>query len=85
MWRPRGHLANCWLEFRRETGYCKSMAELRPDLFVSTEAECEVDAETSAAIERGIKAADEGRVVSSEEVPALLTQWISKLSTPSRR
>jgi predicted transcriptional regulator len=61
------------------------MSERKHDLFVSTEAEVEVDAETAAAVEQGIKAADEGRVVSSEEVRKLLPQWISSFSTPSRR
>ena len=61
------------------------MVEEKPDLFVSTEAEFEVDAETAAAIGRGIHAADEGRVVSGEEVLKLLPQWIPKLSTPSPR
>ena len=62
------------------------MAELKPDdLFVSNEEEVEVDAETAAAIERGIKAADEGRVVSSDEVKKLIAEWISKSTTPSPR
>ena len=60
------------------------MAEVKPDLFESTEDEIEVDVETAAAIERGIKAADEGRAVSSEEVRKLIPQWISRFSTPNQ-
>ena len=44
------------------------------DPLVFTEQEVEVDAETAAAIERGIRAADEGRVVSAEEVRRLIPQ-----------
>ena len=56
-----------------------------PDIFVSTEAPVEVDAETASAIERGIRAADEGDVLTSDEVRKLIPQWISKFSTPNLR
>jgi len=61
------------------------MAELKSiDPFVSTESEVEVDAETAAAIEQGLKDANEGRVVPSSEVHKLISQWISKFSTPKQ-
>lgn len=47
---------------------------------ISTEEEVEVDAETGAAIDPGIQAANEGRVVSSEEMRNLIPHWISKFS-----
>ena len=59
------------------------MAEPISDPMVSTE-EVEVDPETAAAIDRGIRAADEGRVVSSEKVRELIPEWISKFSTPNQ-
>ena len=43
--------------------------------------EVAVDAETLAAIDRGIKDADEGRTVSLEEVFKLIPRWISKFET----
>ena len=54
------------------------------DPLVSSEPEVEVDTETAAAIERALRAADQGRVVSAEEVRKLIPQWISKLFTPNR-
>ena len=54
------------------------------DPLISAEQEVEIDAETAAAIERGIRAADEGRVVPSEEVRKLVPQWILKFSTPNQ-
>jgi predicted transcriptional regulator len=47
--------------------------------------EVEVDAETAAAIQRGIAAADAGQVVSAEEVRKLIPKWISKFSTQNPR
>jgi predicted transcriptional regulator len=62
------------------------MAEANPtDPMVSTEAQVEVDAETAAGIERGIRAADEGQAVQSKEVRKLIPEWISKFSTQNPR
>ena len=49
-----------------------------PDLFISTENAIEVDRETEAAIERGIRDIEEGRVFSQEEVRVLLPEWKKK-------
>jgi predicted transcriptional regulator len=63
----------------------EGMAELKNiDPFVSTEREVEVDAETAAAIEEGLKDANEGRVVPASEVHKLIPQWISRFSTPKQ-
>jgi predicted transcriptional regulator len=40
--------------------------------------EIEVDAETLAAIDRGIKAADEGQAVPLDEVREMIPKWMSK-------
>jgi predicted transcriptional regulator len=45
----------------------------------------EEDQATLAAIDHGIKAADEGRVVSSEEARRRLREWLSKSSSPKNR
>jgi predicted transcriptional regulator len=58
------------------------VAESNADLMVSTD-EVEVDGETAGGIDRGIRAAEEGRVVSSEYIQKLIPQWISKFSTPN--
>ena len=58
------------------------MGEMKPaDLFASTQQEIEVDEETLAAIDRGIKAADEGRVVPLEEVRRRMQEWHTKSSS----
>jgi predicted transcriptional regulator len=43
--------------------------------------EVTVDAEILAAIDRGIKDADEGRTVSLDEVRKMIPQWISKFES----
>lgn len=45
----------------------------------------EEDEATLAAIDRGIKAADEGRVVRLEEVRRRMEQWAIKTSSPKTR
>jgi predicted transcriptional regulator len=58
------------------------MGEMKPaDQFTSTEKEVEVDEETLAAIDRGIKAADEGRVVPLEEVRRRMQERHTKFSS----
>jgi predicted transcriptional regulator len=52
---------------------------------VSNEEETGVDPGVGAAIERGIRAADQGQVFSSDEVRKLIPQWISKFSTQNQR
>jgi predicted transcriptional regulator len=46
--------------------------------------EVEVDAQTLAAIDQGIKAADEGRSVPLEEVRNMIPKWISKFKSQTR-
>jgi len=45
----------------------------------------QVDAETLAAIDRGIKDADEGRTVSIDEARQMIPKWISKFESQKPR
>jgi predicted transcriptional regulator len=45
----------------------------------------EEDEATLAAIDRGIKAADEGRVVPMEEVRRQMKMWLTRSSSPKTR
>ena len=56
-----------------------------PQLQVAATDKVEVDAATVAAIDRGIKAADEGRTVSLEEAREMIPKWISKFESQTRR
>jgi predicted transcriptional regulator len=44
-----------------------------------------VDADTLAAIDRGIKDADEGRTVPIDEVRNMIPKWISKFESQKPR
>ena len=46
--------------------------------------EVEVDAETLAAIDRGIKDAGEGRTVSIDEARKMIPKWISQFESRKR-
>ena len=72
---PFAHFAN--------RGYCRDMQDLK--LQVPVTEEVEVDAETLAAIDRGIKAADDGRTVSLEEARKMIPKWISEFESQTRR
>jgi predicted transcriptional regulator len=45
----------------------------------------EEDEETLAAIDRGIKDADEGRTVSLDEARKMIPKWISRFESRKRR
>ena len=45
----------------------------------------EVDAETLAAIDRGIADVEAGRTVTLDEARQKITEWTSKFSSPSPR
>lgn len=58
------------------------MAEVDP--LVSTDEEVEVDAQTAAAIDRGLREVEEGKLIPADEVRKLLPKWKEKFSTPQQ-
>jgi predicted transcriptional regulator len=59
------------------------MADLKLDQ--PETAEVEVDEEALAAIDRGLKAAQEGRSVPLDEVREMILEWISKFESQNPR
>jgi len=59
------------------------MVDLKLEVPVAEEVE--VDAETLAAIDRGIKAADEGDALPLDEVRKMIPNWISEFEFRQRR
>jgi predicted transcriptional regulator len=66
-------------------GYHSDMADTSLDLNDSIPLTEAGDEETLAAIERGIRAADEGRTVPIDEVRKMIPTWISKFDSRNRR
>jgi predicted transcriptional regulator len=52
--------------------------------WVQEQVEEEDDDESLAAIDRGVRDADAGRVTAIEELEKVLPQWISKSSSPTK-
>lgn len=63
--------------------YVEGMVDLKWHTPVTEEVA--VDAETLAAIDRGIKDAGEGRTVSLDEASQMIPQWISKFESRKPR
>lgn len=61
------------------------MADVRIDLDRPVELRADEDEETLAAIDRGIRDADAGRLTPLGEVEKMLPEWISKFSSPTKR
>jgi predicted transcriptional regulator len=57
----------------------------RPDVEDADSILADEDEATLAAIDRGIKAANEGRVVPAEEVRQRMQHSLTKSSTPTKR
>lgn len=56
-----------------------------PNLQIPTTGKVEVDAETLAAIGRGIEDAGQGRTLSIDEVRNMIPKWISKFESQKPR
>jgi len=59
------------------------MVDLKLEVPVTEEVE--LDANTLAAIDRGIKNAEQGRTVPIDEVRKMIPQWISKFESQKPR
>ena len=65
------------------SGLLLGMVDLK--LQVPATDKVEADAETLAAIDRGIKDADENRTVSMDEAREMIPKWISKFESQKPR
>jgi len=75
-----------WLVFASLSRYRCGVAEMKKkDVDESAPILDEEDEATLAAIDRGIRSADQGRVVPLEEVRQRMNRWITKSSSPKTR
>ena len=69
-----------------QSRYCLGVAEVKKkDVNESAPILDTEDEATLAAIDRGIKSADEGRVVLLEEVRQRMSRWLTNSSSPKTR
>jgi predicted transcriptional regulator len=68
---------------RSHMGYPTGMIDLKLEEPVTEE--IEVDAETLAAIDRGLEAADRGETVSLGDARKMIPRWISKFESRPQR
>ena len=61
------------------------LADTTPDLNESIPLPESEDKETLSAIDRGIRAADEGRTVPGDELRKMIPEWISRFDARNRR
>ena len=73
------------MQLVRVTSYGRFMSEVKLDLTKPVPLVTDEDDETLAAIDRGARDANEGRLTPIEEVEKMLPEWISKFSSPTRR
>jgi hypothetical protein len=81
--RPTTRFFNNPFALPTDPGYCKGMVDLK--LQVPATDEVEVDAETLAAIDHGIKDANEGRTIPIDEVRKMIPKRISKFESQTPR
>jgi predicted transcriptional regulator len=61
------------------------MGDVKLDLTQPVPITDDEDDETLAAIDRGARDADEGRLIPLEDVEKMLPKWISKFSSQTKR
>jgi hypothetical protein len=72
------------IDYNRTMSETGQLDPLVANNLTSSNEEFVLDEETATAVDAGIRAADEGRLIASDEVRRLVKVWISRSSTPLR-